>query len=117
VGRGESEAATRSYPVNPVQVLAHAADDVWVVGETQLLRQDVATYQTNRMVVLHDRPSAAPLRLLPDGDLKIARSTGGPPRPGRRPPAAPTSSRPSWRCAACRATRRATNPSRRSRRL
>ena len=63
--------AERSFPVQPVQLVARAADDVWIAGITELTRNDVANGQTSRAVVLRSRPVAAPLRLFNEGELAL----------------------------------------------
>lgn len=66
-------AAERTWTVRPTQVLARGPDDVWVVGKTELEREGLTTYSYGRSVLLRNRKVAAPLRMLPDGDLRMER--------------------------------------------
>lgn len=68
---GDPDAAARAFAVRPQRVLARAADDVWVAGDTELTRHDISVYETSRHVVLRSRPATTPLRMLPDGDLAL----------------------------------------------
>lgn len=68
---GSASDAERSFPVRARQLLVRAPDDVWIVGDTELTRNDVADLQTSRSVVLRSRPAAAPLRMLNDGELAL----------------------------------------------
>lgn len=67
----DPEAAARSWPVRPLQVLARPDGDVWVVAETDLQRESISSYMAVRHVVLRAGKVREPLRMLPDGDLAL----------------------------------------------
>ncbi len=67
----DPEAAARTWPLQPMRVLARAGGDLWVVARADLERPGLATFQPYRYVVLRTRPAREPLRMLPDGDLVL----------------------------------------------
>lgn len=68
---GDPEAAARSWTLEPVDVLAHAADDLWVVARTTLRRDEIGLEDTVRTVVLRTRATGEPLAMLHDEDLYL----------------------------------------------
>lgn len=70
VSRGEAGAGSRGWSVEPLQVVARSAEDVWVRGVTRTSRADI-DYTPRREVVLRTAPAQEPVRLLGDGDLYL----------------------------------------------
>jgi hypothetical protein len=66
----EPEAAAKTWPVHPQQVLAGADGEVWIRGETYLERGEVSEFMTYRNVVLRNVEVPEPLRMLHDLDLR-----------------------------------------------
>ncbi len=62
-------AAAAHWIVTPKQVLARANGELWLLGSTMLARVSVASYMTERTVVMRTGTVQEPLRMLPDGDL------------------------------------------------
>lgn len=67
----DPEAAARTWTLEPVDVLARAPDDLWVVARTALQRPEIGLEETSRTVVLRTRGAGEPLAMLHDEDLYL----------------------------------------------
>lgn len=69
---GDPAAAEKTWTLEPRRVIHRAPDDVWVVANTGMIRQDLDVVDgVSRDVVLRTKPAGEPLRMLHDGDLAL----------------------------------------------